>query len=223
VSELAHDWLHATFGGNEHILPKVWLRASDLEFGRSVRERLRQEHPQALIALSFGVGGNADKRLPDPFEEQLVRQLLQAGCTVILDKGSGEEELTRAQRLIAQVKAGGWPVAEMNSATAPELLKANDTSSCRLLTWQGGIGAWAGLIAASDQYVGYDSAGQHIAAALGVPAIDIFAETAAPIFRQRWRPTGRGIVQVVAEVDERKTLEDVIRLHREIRRPRASP
>jgi ADP-heptose:LPS heptosyltransferase len=32
--------------------------------------------------------------------------------------------------------------------------------------WDGSIGAFAGLIADSDQYIGYDSAGQHIAAAM---------------------------------------------------------
>jgi ADP-heptose:LPS heptosyltransferase len=223
VSELTLRWLNATFGGDEQILPKVCLHASDLEFGRAAGRCLRQGAAKALVAVSFGVGGNMDKRLPDPFEERLLLQLLQEGCAVMLDKGSGEEELSRAQRLLAPARLGGWALAEMDSANASAFLRADDAASCRLLTWQGGIGAWAGLVAASDQYIGYDSAGQHIAAALGVPTIDIFTAHATPIFRQRWRPTGRGVVKVVAEGDEtgassalESTLREVIRLHREI-------
>jgi Cd2+/Zn2+-exporting ATPase len=39
-------------------------------------------------------------------------------------------------------------------------------------------------------YVGYDSAGQHVAAAAGVPLISVFAGFPAPRMFQRWRPAG---------------------------------
>jgi len=38
-------------------------------------------------------------------------------------------------------------------------------------------------------YVGYDSAGQHVAAAAGIPLISIFAGFPAPRMFDRWRPT----------------------------------
>ena len=38
--------------------------------------------------------------------------------------------------------------------------------------------------------MGYDSAGQHVAAACGVPLISIFAGFPAPRMFHRWRPTG---------------------------------
>ena len=47
------------------------------------------------------------------------------------------------------------------------------------------------MIANSDLYVGYDSAGQHAAAALGIPLISIFAGAVNDRFFERWRPDGR--------------------------------
>jgi ADP-heptose:LPS heptosyltransferase len=56
----------------------------------------------------------------------------------------------------------------------------------------------AGLMGESDLYIGYDSAGQHIAAALGVPCIDVFAGYSSPRMLDRWRPTGRAQTRIVA-------------------------
>jgi len=41
--------------------------------------------------------------------------------------------------------------------------------------WDGSFAGFASIIAASRLYVGYDSAGQHIAAAAGVPLVSVFA------------------------------------------------
>jgi ADP-heptose:LPS heptosyltransferase len=49
---------------------------------------------------------------------------------------------------------------------------------------------FAALISQCDLYAGYDSAFQHIAAALGLPCIDIFAGFSSPRMVDRWRPTG---------------------------------
>jgi len=84
-----------------------------------------------------------------------------------------------------------------------------------MLVWQGGIGAWAGLIAASDEFIGYDSAGQHIAAALRVPLIDIFIEPSTAKFRSRWRPAGRGVINIIdwadKTLDPRMLVDDVMK------------
>jgi ADP-heptose:LPS heptosyltransferase len=66
-----------------------------------------------------------------------------------------------------------------------------------LVTWQGGIGRFAALIAESMAYIGYDSAGQHIAAALGVPTIDIFTGFTSPRMPERWAPHGPGPVHML--------------------------
>ena len=54
------------------------------------------------------------------------------------------------------------------------------------------------MIGQSDLYIGYDSAGQHIAAALGVPCIDVFAGFSSPRMLDRWRPTGSSESRVIA-------------------------
>jgi ADP-heptose:LPS heptosyltransferase len=56
----------------------------------------------------------------------------------------------------------------------------------------------AGLIGESNLCIGYDSAGQHIAAALGVKCIDVFAGFSSPRMLDRWRPTGKGEACIVA-------------------------
>jgi ADP-heptose:LPS heptosyltransferase len=91
----------------------------------------------------------------------------------------------------------------------------------RLVAWQGGIGAFSALVAESNEYIGYDSAGQHIAAALGVPTLDVFGRNASPIFQERWRPTGRNVVKGVSECAADGTpravndvLAEVLSLHR---------
>ncbi len=97
-------------------------------------------------------------------------------------------ESARAEALAAALAAQGRAVVD--AATG-------DPAGAAVVAWQGPLGAYAGLIAASDLYVGYDSAGQHIAAALGVPVIDIFVDRRTPMIARRWRPTGPGPVEVI--------------------------
>jgi ADP-heptose:LPS heptosyltransferase len=225
LSRLTLDWLNETFGGNEPLLPRVWLREPDRQFGDRVVQRLRAGGAQWITALSFGVGGNQEKRIPDPFEQELVARLLEEGSTIVLDQGAGEEERERAHRIVELVSASGGSVAALDAAHAEKALADHSPLRCQVLTWQGGIGAWSGLIAASDAYIGYDSAGQHIAAALGITTIDIFSASAKPIFRERWRPSGPGIVRVLAERERNSTgdsnrtvLEEVLQAYRKIRK-----
>ena len=116
------------------------------------------------IAVSLGVGENAAKRLPDPFEEELLRMLAATGRPIVLDKGAGGEEAERVER------AG-------TGATF----------------WEGSFAGFASIIANASLFVGYDSAGQHLAAAAGVPLISIFAGFPVPRMFDRWRPAGHVI------------------------------
>ena len=52
------------------------------------------------------------------------------------------------------------------------------------------IGEMAGLIANSHEYIGYDSACQHIAAAMETPCITIFAGSNNMRFIRRWSAHG---------------------------------
>ncbi len=130
-------------------------------------------HP--LVTMSFGVGENQAKRMADPFEEKLVQRAAQSGAYVLIDQGAGGEEAERVERAIAR------------SGAPPE----------RIRSFRGPFAMFASAIAQSDLYIGYDSAGQHVAAARGVPLISIFAGFPSPRFLSRWRPWGKGRIEVI--------------------------
>lgn len=119
------------------------------------------------ITVSFGVGGNESKRVGEEFERRLLRELSSRAATVIVDKGAGEEEAQRAESAAAGLT--------------------------NVKFWNGSFAVFAALIANSDLYVGYDSAGQHAAAALGIPLVSVFAGAVSDRFFERWRPDGRVI------------------------------
>jgi ADP-heptose:LPS heptosyltransferase len=80
----------------------------------------------------------------------------------------------------------------------------------RATFWDGSFAGFAAIVAAARLYVGYDSAGQHVAAAAGVPLISIFAGFPAPRMFDRWRPTGERAH--VIRVDHADAAETVARV-----------
>jgi ADP-heptose:LPS heptosyltransferase len=126
------------------------------------------------IAVSLGVGENSAKRISDTFERQLLA-LLATRAPLVVDKGAGGEEATRVERAVA-------------------------LSGARASFWEGSFAGFAHIIAGSSLYVGYDSAGQHVAAACGVPLISIFAGFPSPRMFDRWRPSGPHVT--VIRVDQ---------------------
>ena len=144
-----------------------------------------------FVTMSFGVGENPAKRIRDPFEEQIVMHIARRGGYVLIDQGAGGEEAERVERAI--VKSGAAPG--------------------RVRSFRGSFAAFAGAIARSDFYVGYDSAGQHVAAAGGVPLVSIFAGAPSPRFFTRWRPSGKGKIEVVRmeRPDPAQVLEEAVK------------
>jgi ADP-heptose:LPS heptosyltransferase len=219
LSTLTLEWLNSTFGRADSIFPRVWLRDADVSFGADVRARQHAGGAQRLVAISFGAGGNDEKRLAGSFEESLVFRLIEEGCTVLLDKGASESELTRARHIVEAVRDRGGIVAETNASSNARHVPPR----CRMVTWHGGIGGWAGIVAAADEYIGYDSSGQHIAAACGIPAIDVFSAETTPVFRARWTPGGEAAIRtaVAREGNSPETgndlTDEVMRIHRAMR------
>ena len=124
--------------------------------------------PTADVAVSFGVGENPAKRVSDSFEFDLVQGLLDRGLRVLLDSGApGSAEAERARGLEARCRGA-------------------------LFVWSGSFAPFAAAIGRSRLYVGYDSAGQHVAAACGVARITVFNGFAGERFVARWRPEGAG-------------------------------
>ncbi|HEU0122027.1 MAG TPA: glycosyltransferase family 9 protein [Bryobacteraceae bacterium] len=129
--------------------------------------------PAADVAVSFGVGENPAKRMDDAFEFAVVQGLLDRGLRVLLDSGApGTAEAERAALL-------------------------EDRCQGSLIVWHGSFAPFAAAIGRSRLYVGYDSAGQHVAAAYGVPRLTVFHGHAGPRFAARWRPDGDGFSRVV--------------------------
>ena len=166
--------------------PYVALPPEDVARGQALTANVRGR----LAAVNLGVGGNADKRVKDPFEAQLLLSLLKAGYTLVLDRGTGEEELERSGRLIGEMQSQGKRVHQVPAAGC-------GASPADVFVWQGSLSGFGGLIAVADLYCGYDSAGGHLAAAMGVPVIDVFTDAAPPRLRESWTPWGEGAIRVV--------------------------
>jgi ADP-heptose:LPS heptosyltransferase len=127
--------------------------------------------PPSDITVSLGVGGNLNKRIRGPFERRLMEILAATGRSILIDAGAGGEEAERVARAIAGL--------------------------ANVLTWQGAFAPFAAEIARSKLYVGYDSAGQHVAAACGTPLLTIFAGFPNERFFERWRPKASAQVAVI--------------------------
>jgi hypothetical protein len=134
--------------------------------------------PAADVAVSFGVGENPAKRVSDAFEYELVQGLLDRGLKVLLDSGApGTEEAARAAQLEARCRGA-------------------------LFLWSGSFAPFAAAIGRSRLYVGYDSAGQHVAAACGVARVTVFNGFSGERFLARWRPDGPGFSRVLLPGDD---------------------
>lgn len=140
----------------------------------------------ADVTLSFGVGENTAKRVEGSFEADLLRYLSERESSILIDRGAGGEEAERVER--AAARSGGM-----------------------VRMWDGSFAGFAAHIAHSELYVGYDSAGGHVAAACGVPMVSIFRGQASERMFQRWRPVGPGPIQLIRASDPSETLRQVIR------------
>ncbi len=170
LGDLAGAWAGELWGAGERVFPWVSLPPQDVEAAR------QKAGGQRWASVNLGVGDNPRKRVDGEFEERLLRGLLSAGWRIFLDTGDGGEETARVEALVDRL---GTPALE---------------------TWRGSLAGFGALIAASRLYVGYDSACQHLAAALGVPVIDIFAGHSSSRMVERWRPSGRaGVTLVVVD------------------------
>jgi ADP-heptose:LPS heptosyltransferase len=220
LGQLTAGWINALLGTHLELFPQLALPAKFSEMGEKLAKALRQSGAQHIVCISFGVGGNPRKRLPDVFEKKLLCALAD-DATLLIDKGFTPDEQQQVSQLLTTLREQGKVIAELSESRADELMAAEKLSA-DVVTWQGGIGSFAGLIAASDEYVGYDSAGQHIAAALGTPTLTIFVNSGSPRFAERWHPHGRGRIHVINVAPEnagsemKNILEQAITIHQQI-------
>lgn len=193
MAQLTNTWLDRITGVDDFRFPKVWLLPANIRRAERLYKKLKATGAGRVIAVNFGVGGNPRKKVGRLLEQTLLLSLLKEPNTVILlDKGFGDEELQYARSLLKTIKAKGYTIQDSVFEQGP------DTA----LNWgviglQTRIGEIAALIAACDEYIGYDSAGQHIAAALETPCLTIFAGSNNMRFIRRWSAFGPNTCRIV--------------------------
>ncbi len=114
------------------------------------------------ITVSLGVGENPAKRMDEDFERNLMRILSGTGAAILVDHGGSAGERERVERAVLP----------------------------GIRTHSGTFASFAAHIAQSKFYVGYDSAGQHVASACRIPLICIFKGQVNERFLNRWSPIG---------------------------------
>lgn len=155
------------FGGDsDERLPVLAARWAREVFGVQDAQPYIAPLPNASgpvgITVSLGVGENLEKRIGGEFEKELLRVLAEAGESVLVDKGGSAEERARVERALLP----------------------------GMLTHDGEFAPFAARVAKSKLFVGYDSAGGHVASACGVPLISIAKGFVSERMAARWRPSG---------------------------------
>jgi len=159
------------------VLASRWAReVLGVDNARAFVAPLPSNDPPADITVSLGVGENPAKRIDGDFERDLLCALDETGGSMFLDKGGSAEEHQRVERTVLP----------------------------GMRTHDGAFAPFAAQIAGSKLYVGYDSAGQHVASACGVPLISIFKGFVSERMFARWRPNG-----TVIRGDSANVLEQV--------------
>ncbi len=182
LSALASAWCSQHLG-LEEVLPALAVVADDLSTIPPLGH-VESSHP---ICVSLGVGNNETKRLSADFEWKLLRALASTGRPLWIDAGAGGEEAAAVQNAIEKAQ-----LPERNTTVL-----------------NGSFAAFCVAMRQSALYVGYDSAGQHAAAAMGIPAITLFKGFANERMFLRWQPRGPAQSQVI-RVDVNTSEEDVL-------------
>jgi len=174
LSDLAAHWARETFGvdyARPYIAPEpAELEDAELEM---LSDEAKSEDPADVtsdniadvppdITVSLGVGENESKRIAGDFERDLLAMLAETGASLLVDKGGSAAEAERVERAL--------PLGAR--------------------THQGEFASFATQIERSKLFVGYDSAGGHVASACGVPLISIARGFVNERMAARWRPNG---------------------------------
>ena len=186
MAELANRWMNKVFGTSGFCYPTIWPPAPVRLRARAVTDALRAAGCRRVVAVNFGVGTNPRKRLSADFEETLLGAVLKSpGTVVLLDRGFGAEEQSRTAAQIDAVRDRGLHALSTGfwDAELPRISHGIVGMDCA-------IGEVAALISRCDEFIGYDSACQHIAAASRTPTLTIFAGSNNMHFIRRWSACG---------------------------------
>jgi len=186
MAERTNDWMDAVFGVSDFCYPTVWIPPTVMQAAQSRMDLLRASGAHRVLTMNLGVGQNPRKRVNLEFEKRLLAALANIPATVVvLDRGFGADEAERSAVLIRHARECGLAGLEAHFGA-----KNFPSIAHGVLSVECGIGEMAALIAHSDEYIGYDSACQHIAAATKTATLTIFAGSNNTNFVRRWSACG---------------------------------
>jgi len=198
MSEMTNSWIDKIAGNKSFCYPALWIRKLFQKRAEKFCRNLKTAGAKKIICVNFGVGNNHRKKISRNFEEKLLLTLLKEQQTVIiLDKGFGEKEVADTNLIVNSIKKQGYKVKNFDF----KLKQDNETSypivNHGIIGIQCKIGEIAALISNCDEFVGYDSACQHISAALQTQCITIFAGSNNMRFIRRWSSFGKGKSSII--------------------------
>jgi ADP-heptose:LPS heptosyltransferase len=193
MAQLTNSWVTRVTGEDDFRYPRIWPQPANLTKAFRLYQQIKSGGARRVIVINLGVGGNQRKKVGGVLEKELLLSLLQEPDTVIvLDKGFGEAELQNSNSLLEAVQENGYTAKNVEFGATLD-------AECRsgVVGVQTRIGEIAAVIATCDEYIGYDSACQHIAAALQVPCLTIFAGSNNMRFIRRWSAFSPSDCQIV--------------------------
>jgi ADP-heptose:LPS heptosyltransferase len=202
-----NHWFDKTFG-----IHTASLHFPCIDIADSSRKSFFMRYSSLLsckrqrVTINFGSGGNRAKELPIDLEVSILKKLINEGFQVWLDKGYGTAEYAKIDHLVSLMdlpKQTFLDASDTNPAIPP-------VNSPDLIVFTATAAELSVLIAKSDLYVGYDSMGQHMAAAVKTPAIILFNGHPNPVFLTKWTPLCRTPLAVIdcQRVPENKIIEN---------------
>ncbi len=193
MAEWTNEWINSVFGVPDFAYPTIWTPPVLTTTAKAKIDALRAAGARHVVAMNLGVGQNPRKRVGLEFEKRLVRALVTIpGTVVVLDRGFGADEQERSALLLADTREQGFPGVETSFAATD-----SPTLAHGVIAIECGIGAMGAMIAQCDEYIGYDSACQHIAAAVRTPTLTIFAGSNNKNFIRRWSACGQTDCRIV--------------------------
>jgi len=193
MAELANHWADSVLGITDFSYPSIWIPSSIRLKAQNIIASLRAGGCNQIVVVNFGVGTNPRKRVGIDFEKRLLAAILKDRKTVfLLDKGFGNDELAQSAMLLCNIRNQGFATIDsrFEDSEYPRMSHGVIGLACT-------IGEIAAVIAESDEFIGYDSACQHIAAAAGTPTLTIFAGSNNVDFIRRWSAYGKASHSVV--------------------------
>jgi ADP-heptose:LPS heptosyltransferase len=186
MAELANYWVDSVFGTTGFSHPRVWIPSPVRLKAQDLTASLRAAGCRRIITVNFGVGTNPRKRVGIEFEKRLLREIIAHPETVVLlDRGFGGDELAQSATLLSHIRNQGFATAEVRFEDSECVNMSHGIVGLACT-----VGEIAAVIAECNEFIGYDSACQHIATAAGTPTLTIFAGSNNVNFVRRWSAHG---------------------------------